>query len=269
MSHELHHFSMGIWVFFQVYATSAVGSYVGLSCVRQAAKDPTRSGKARWLAMAALSIGGIGVWLTHFIGMMGVAVPGTVIRYDLGLTAFSVVLAVGATFFGLWLMYLPFTSKWRMLRIAPLAVGGLVMGLAVSAMHYSGMAAIRIQGVLGHNSGFVVASVIIGIVASIAALWLSAHAERIVVRISAALIMACAVVALHYTGMAGVHATVDPAAAKPEGLSVLSLLFPGFVLGMIALALPITLLLVTSSREERAREDAIAHGNRPADVVGR
>ncbi len=71
MSHEMHHFSMGTWVLFLAYATSVIGSYVGLSCVRQSAnaKVGQRTG---WIALAAVAIGGIGIWLMHFIGMMGV-----------------------------------------------------------------------------------------------------------------------------------------------------------------------------------------------------
>ncbi len=145
MSHELHHFTMGLWVFFLAYATSVVGSYVGLSCVRQSFKDDGKNARIRWLAMASLAIGGVGIWLMHFIGMMGFAVPGSTIRYALAPTLFSVVLAVGATLFGLWIVDSRAGWKTRVPRGVPLAVGGLVMGLAVSFMHYSGMAAIRIR----------------------------------------------------------------------------------------------------------------------------
>jgi NO-binding membrane sensor protein with MHYT domain len=258
MSHELHHFTMGMWVFFLAYGTSVVGSYVGLSCVRQSFKDDRKNARIRWLAMASLAIGGVGIWLMHFIGMMGFAVPGSTIRYALAPTLFSVVLAVGATLFGLWIVDSRAGWKARVPRGVPLAVGGLVMGLAVSFMHYSGMAAIRIRGTIEHDQAFVVASVIIGIVASTAALWLAGVAERLVARAAAALIMGCAVVALHYTGMAGVNATVDASAPEPGGQTVLSLLFPAFVIGIAVLALPIVALLLAPNREDRRREAAVA-----------
>ncbi len=238
MSHELHHFTMGLWVFFLAYATSVVGSYVGLSCVRQSFKDDGKNARMRWLATASLAIGGVGIWLMHFIGMMGFAVPGSTIRYAFAPTLFSVVLAIGATLFGLWIVDSRAEWKARVPRGIPLTVGGLVMGLAVSLMHYSGMAAIRIKGTIEHDQAFVIASIVIGVVASTAALWLAGVAERLPARAAAALIMGCAVVALHYTGMAGVKATIDPSAADPEGLTVLSVLFPAFVLGILVIALP-------------------------------
>lgn len=269
MSHELHHFTMGLWVFFLAYATSVVGSYVGLSCVRQSFKDDGKNARMRWLATASLAIGGVGIWLMHFIGMMGFAVPGSAIRYAFAPTLFSVVLAIGATLFGLWIVDSRAEWKARVPRGIPLAVGGLVMGLAVSLMHYSGMAAIRIKGTIEHDQAFVIASIVIGVAASTAALWLAGVAERLLARAAAALIMGCAVVALHYTGMAGVKATIDPSAADPEGLTVLSVLFPAFVLGILVIALPIVALLLAPNREDLRREAAVAQwvdSSDPADV---
>lgn len=258
MSHEIHHFAMGIWVFFLAYATAVVGSYVGLSCVRQAAKNPTGRDESRWLVMASLSIGGVGIWLTHFIGMMGFAVPGSVIRYDLGLTVFSVVLAVVGALFGLWIVNLRAPRAPRLPRWAALLVGGLVMGLAVSLMHYTGMAAIRIQGTLDHDPMYVLASVIIGIVASTAALWLAGVAEQPVRRVLAALIMGAAVVSLHYIGVAGVQGTLDSTAPRSEGSTVLALLIPAYVMGIIVLAVPIAALLLAPNKVDLRQEESIA-----------
>lgn len=258
MSHELHHFTMGLWVFFLACAVSVVGAYVGLSCARRMVEHTTSRGRTGWLVLASLSIGGVAIWLMHFIGMMGFAVPGTVVRYDLGLTAFSLVVAVAATMFGLWLANLGARTGRRRQRVAALAVGGVVMGAAVSLMHYSGMAAIQIQGTLAYEPVFVVTSVIIGVVASTAALWFTSVTERPAVRAAASLVMGAAVVALHYTGMAGVEATVDPTAIEPTGLTVLAMLFPAFVVGMVVLTIPIAALGLVSNAEEVRRDEAVA-----------
>ncbi|MFD6893726.1 MHYT domain-containing protein [Rhodococcus sp. NPDC060086] len=258
MSHELHHFTMGLWVLGLAYAVSVVGAYTGLSCAHQAARHPPGSTRRGWLLMASVAIGGVGIWLMHFMGMMGFDVPATLVRYDLELTVFSAVVAVAATLFGLWLVTLRTFAGRRLPRALTLSVGGLLMGLAVSLMHYSGMAAIRIQGTLTHTPMFVVASVIIGIVAATAALWLAGVAERHLTRIAGALIMGCAVVALHYTGMAGTQATVDPTAQAPEGLTVLSLLLPAYALGMIVLAVPIVALLLAPQPTEAHYDTKIA-----------
>ncbi|MBS9374545.1 MHYT domain-containing protein [Rhodococcus sp. B50] len=253
MSHDVHHFSMGLWVFFLSYATAVMGSFVGLSCVRRSLEEPRRSGNW-WLVMASLSIGGVGIWLMHFIGMMGFSVPGTAIRYELAPTVFSVVLAVIATLVGLRIADVHAVSTRRVPESVRLLVGGLLMGAAVSLMHYSGMFAIRIRGTIEHEIGFVVASVIIGVVASTVALALARRARRLEIRLVAAFVMGCAVTALHYTGMAGVRVTLDPSMPAPEGMTVMSLLFPAFVLGIIVLAVPITALLLASDPEDAVRD---------------
>lgn len=187
MSHELHHFTLGFWVLPLAYTMAVVGSYVGLSCVRQSLKFTSIRATTLWLVMAAVSIGGVGIWLMHFIGMMGFAVPTSPIRYDLALTVFSVVLAVMATLFGLsGVVGMRLLSTRRRDHMVSLTIGGPVMGVPVSLMHYSGMAAIRIQGTLEYDPMFVASSVIIGIVASTIALWVAVRAERIRARIAAA-----------------------------------------------------------------------------------
>ncbi len=100
---------------------------------------------------------------------------------------------------------------------------------------------------------------IIGLVAANAALWLGRVSEKFVVRIPAALVMGLAVVALHYTGMAGVEVTVDPTAPRPGGMTVLSLLFPpAFILGILVLALSILVLGLTLSRADVELEESVA-----------
>nr|WP_244865552.1 MHYT domain-containing protein [Rhodococcus sp. B50] len=260
---------MGAWVFALAYITSVVGCYAGLSCARKAANAWTSVARTRWTLMAALSIGGVGIWLMHFIGMMGFDVPGSTIRYDLGLTLLSVVLAVAATLFGLrivdtdvqWLRAMP--SDVRIL------IGGVIMGFAVAGMHYSGMAAVRVQGELEQGRSYVAASVVIGVVASVVALWLSRVAERPAVRIPAAAVMGCAVVALHYTGMAGIAVTVDPSAPNPEGMTIMTLLFPGFIIGVALLAVPVVALMASASTQdlEQEREVATWLGENDPDVM--
>ncbi|MFD6856544.1 MHYT domain-containing protein [Rhodococcus sp. NPDC060090] len=258
MAHELHHFSMGMWVFFLAWLTSILGCYIGLTCARRARTAIYRQDKRRWTALASVAIGGVGVWLMHFTGMLGFEVPGAIVRYNLGLTLLSVVLAVGATWFGLtvvdadepWMQWLPDELR--------LPLGSLIMGLAVGAMHYSGMAAVRVEGTLEQSLPYVLASFAIGIVASFTALWLSLNVDRRAVRFPAAALMGCAVVALHYTGMAGVSVVMDPVATMPEGMAAMTLLFPGFVVGIIVLAATVVLLMAAPSDEDLEREYAIA-----------
>lgn len=157
---------------------------------------------------------------------------------------FSAVVAMAATGLGLWLMNSPVVPK-RHLRVFRSMIGGMVIGAAVSVMHYSGMAAIRIQGKVDHASSFVAVSIIIGIVAATIALWLTSHPTSVFARASAAVVMGGAVAAVHYIGMAGTAATISTyAPPAPQGWTVMSLLLPTFVLGTLVLAVPLVALML-------------------------
>jgi NO-binding membrane sensor protein with MHYT domain len=249
-AHEMQHFSMGLWLLFLAYAVSVVGCVVGLACTRQSAVASTPRGRFGWLVMAAVSIGGIGIWLMHFIAMLGFAVEGSVTRYDLTWTVLSALLAIGATLVGL-------LTIGRRVNIWTLLVGGIVMGIAVNVMHYTGMNAIRIQGSVSYDPTLVAASVAIAVVAGTLSLWFTLVLQKPLLLLAAGVVMGVAVVGMHYTGMAAVSVTVDPAAPVPAGLEVFGFLFPVFVIGLLALAVPIAALFTLSedlSDEELSME---------------
>lgn len=255
MSHEMHHFSMGLWALGLAYGVSVVGSLTGLLCAQRAVAHTDPRLRWRWSWCAALSIGGVAIWLMHFIGMMGFDLPGSTVRYNLPMILISVVLPIGATAFGLWFVG---AGAEEPNRIPRLLAAGAMMGLAVSAMHYTGMWAIRIRGTVEHDPAYVIVSIVIGVVASTAALWFSQSATRWILQVPAALVMGLAVVSLHYTGMAGVQVHLDPGAAAPAGLSVVQLMVPAFVAGMAVLSVAVIALAATPWRADRALDEQIA-----------
>lgn len=252
MSDEMHHFSMGIWLLALAFVVSVAGSVIGLACTRHSMNATTRRSRMRWLFMAALSIGGVAIWLMHFIAMLGFSVPGSPIRYSLMWTVVSALISVTAVFVGLVIIGTEF-------RLSRLLAGGLVMGVAVNVMHYTGMRALRFQGEIHYDVYFVALSLLIAVVAGTVALWFTMIVESTVLRLFAGVIMGVAVVSMHYTGMAAVEVVHDPSATTPEGLEVFSFLFPVFVLGLLALAIPIVAVLtapdpVTAHMESAADE---------------
>lgn len=189
------------------------------------------------------------IWLMHFIAMLGFAVPGSPIRYNLGWTVISAIISVGAVFVGLLIIGTEF--RWTRLLI-----GGVVTGLAVNIMHYTGMRALRFQGEIHYDLLFVALSVLIAVVAGTAALWFTMVLESTILRFVAGIIMGIAVVGMHYTGMAAVEVVHDAAAPAPQGLEVFSFLFPVFVLGLLALAVPIVAVLTAPNRATARMESA-------------
>jgi NO-binding membrane sensor protein with MHYT domain len=243
----VHHFEMGIWLLFLAYGTSVVGATIGLSCAHQA-HTATGRNRVGWLALAALSIGGVGIWLMHFIGMLGFATPGQPIRYDIALTLLSAVLAVAAMFVGLLVFGVQKRSAmWR------LVVAGTITGLAVNLMHYTGMWAVNVKGTLEYNPFLVVLSIIIAGGAATAALWFTISAERLSQRLMAGLVMGVASSGMHFVGMAAVDVNMDANAPDPAGVEVFSFLFPVFILAAAALAVPIITLLTATKEDEAAQ----------------
>jgi NO-binding membrane sensor protein with MHYT domain len=257
----VHHFEMGVWLLFLSYATSVVGCTIGLACAHQS-QSGTISANARvgWLALAALSIGGVGIWLMHFVGMLGFATPGMPIRYDIARTALSAILAITAVFVGLVVFGVQRRSPmWR------LAIAGAVTGLAVNLMHYTGMWAVNVKGEITYNPFLVVLSIIIAVGAATAALWFTVRADSMLQRVLAGLVMGVAVTGMHYTGMAAVDVQLDANAADPAGVEVFSFLFPVFILGAAALALPIVALLTTQKDDDVTPDAELL--DRPLDAA--
>jgi NO-binding membrane sensor protein with MHYT domain len=230
----VHNFSNGLLNPALGYAISCVGSFLGLRCVTMA-RAYDGIARARWLGLAAVSIGATGIWAMHFIAMLGFTIPGQQILYNVPMTIASMLVAVAVVGVGLFIVGFSDGGWSRLLA------GGVVIGVGVAAMHYLGMAAMSMQGSMSYTMPLVVLSVLIAIVAGTAALWASTRVNTLGATIGAALIMGVAVSGMHYTAMAALHIERGPmsmAAAATSGLSTVS--------GTTAAAFLIPLLLVIS-----------------------
>jgi NO-binding membrane sensor protein with MHYT domain len=181
------------------YVVSCVGCFLGLRCTTRA-RAYQGAARARWLALAALAIGTTGIWVMHFIAMLGFSIPGEPIRYNVPITILSMVIAVVVVGIG------TFIAGFSRAGNGPLVLGGTIIGLGVASMHYLGMGAVRVQASLSYNPGLVAASVIIAVIAGTAALWMALRLDSIWSTFIASLIAGVAVNGMHYTGMAAVRA---------------------------------------------------------------
>jgi NO-binding membrane sensor protein with MHYT domain len=181
------------------YVVSCVGCFLGLRCTTRA-RAYQGAARARWLTLAALSIGTTGIWVMHFIAMLGFTIPGEPIRYDVPITILSMVIAVAVVGVG------TFIVGFGRAGTRPLLLGGTIIGLGVASMHYIGMDAVRVDASLSYNPGLVAASVIIAVIAGTAALWMALRLDSVWSTFVASLIAGMAVNGMHYTGMAAVHA---------------------------------------------------------------
>jgi NO-binding membrane sensor protein with MHYT domain len=243
---HVHHFDMGVWLLFLAYLTSVTGSTVGLACTLQSRYAVNPRARIGWLALAAVSIGGVGIWVMHFIAMLGFSTPGLPVRYNISITVLSAILSITAVFVGLLVFGVRTNfALWRLL------LGGVITGLAVNLMHYTGMWAVQIKGHVGYDAGLVLLSIVIAVVAATAALWFTVAVDHVWMRLLAGVIMGIAVTGMHYTGMAAVRVHIDANAPDPGGVEVFTFLFPVFILAAIALVVPICAALMASPPTEK------------------
>ncbi|WP_239159818.1 MHYT domain-containing protein [Virgisporangium ochraceum] len=210
-----------------------------------------------------MSIGGTGIWVMHFMAMIGFGVVGSEIRYDLAITALSVVVAVAVVGAGLFIVGL---GRPSLLKIVG---GGLLTGLGVNAMHYIGMAAMRLDGEISYDPVRVIASIVIAVVAATVALWLSVTVRSGALIFGSAMVMGVAVTGMHYTGMSAMSVRLSEQGAV-NGASSTTLIGP------IALAVVLVVMglvysvLAAPTDEDRAGaafiESRMGGGGQPGPV---
>jgi len=177
------------------YIIAVLGSYAGLNlAIRIPGAKPGKE-LIMWLIMSAAAIGGVAIWSMHYIGMLAVDMDMPV-SYGLPLTILSMVIAIVVVAIGLAIVGRGEPS------IAKLLGGGVVTGLGVAAMHYTGMSSMNMAGEVSYDTTLFVLSLVIAVVAAIAALWLAFNLRGSAQRIGSAFIMGIAVCGMHYTGMA-------------------------------------------------------------------
>lgn len=258
MDTHVHLFGMGTWVIVLAYVTSAIGLLVGLASARKSLGARSERTRLYWLMRAALSAGGVGVWLAHFLPMAGFRVDGSIIRYDLLGIVFSIAVALVSTFVALVVVQ-PDRGSRRSRRpragvVVRLLRGSLILGAGIAGVHYSIMWAMQLQGSVEYDSAFVAASVAAAWLTAMLVLWLVTVADSRWMRIAGSVCAGAAVIGVHFLAMAAVQVTVDPSTAAPSGVEVFSVLFPVFVLGMLILTIPIMALLMAPDRVAAALE---------------
>ena len=194
---HVNNFSNGALNPLLAYLVSAVGCFLGLRCTTRA-RVYRGAAKVRWLTLAAFAIGSTGIWVMHFIAMLGFTIPDQSVRYNVPITILSMVIAIVVVGIG------TFIVGYRN-GTGPLVLGGVIIGLGVASMHYIGMSAIRVQGSLSYNPLLVAASIVIAVIAGTAALWAAVRLHTLMSTIVASLIMGVAVSGMHYTGMAALR----------------------------------------------------------------
>jgi len=246
---HVNNFSNGALNPLLAYLMSCMGCFLGLRCTTRA-RVYQGAARARWLTLAAFAIGSTGIWVMHFIAMLGFTIPAQSVRYNVPITILSMVIAVVVVGIGTFIVGFRDGT-------GPLVLGGVIIGLGVASMHYIGMSAIRVQGSLGYNPLLVAASVIIAVIAGTAALWAAIRLHTLLSTIVASLIMGVAVNGMHYTGMAALRVYPAPGVTVNTSAtaSALAFLLP-LILGLSMIGFIFSTVIALSPTAAEILEDA-------------
>src|SRR5271168_1109423 len=177
-----------------------LASYAALDLAGRvtAARGRSRFG---WLLGGSITMG-LGIWGMHYVGMLAVKLP-VAVFYDWPTVLVSLLAAMLASCIALFVVSRNTMGPFRMV------IGGLLMGFGIAGMHYIGMEAMRLPAMCSYDSGLVVLSVILAVLISLVALWLTFHFRNHSAatdwrRLLSAVVMGAAIPTMHYTGMAAV-----------------------------------------------------------------
>ncbi|GAK40184.1 EAL domain-containing protein [Paenibacillus urinalis] len=181
------------------YLIAVVSSYNVLTLA--GTLNRSKGANRAWLVYGAIVLG-LGVWSMHFVGTMAGSTHLTV-TYDLTLILASVVVGIGASFVTLYLVAHESLTRTR------LYLGASIIAAGIASMHYMGMEAMDVD--IYYNWVYVVLSVLVAFLASVAALWLSFYFVKhpkytkswYYKKLAGALVMGAAISGMHYIGMLG------------------------------------------------------------------
>jgi diguanylate cyclase (GGDEF)-like protein/PAS domain S-box-containing protein len=231
-------------------ALAMVASYAALDLAGRL--TAAQSGhRALWLVGGATAMG-LGIWAMHYVGMLAYTLP-VPILYHLPTVVLSLLAAIAASAVAL------FTVSRKRMGVLSVITGSLIMGSGIAAMHYIGMAAMRVPAMMEYHWGLVTLSVGLAIGTSLVALLLvfRVRQEKKTSRrkVISALVMGSAIPLMHYTGMWAVQfraANIVPDATHAVSISELGAIAITIVTLVVLIGSIVTSLLDRLLVEQRA-----------------
>ena len=202
-----------------------IASFALLACVFSIGIALLLSERARHLSprarrtytLSAPLVGGLGVWITHFIAMLAYD-AGTDIRYDPLQTFLSLVI-VTAAFWVAMQLHLAGATEGRWRRRSGLAAAAVVTA-GVAAMHFVGMDAMRLSGAILTWNAPRVAMAVTGAFVLFGAVALLPEMNKRLSLVVATALSAGAVAWLHFIAMTAVSLTPAPGVLLAQGAGV-------------------------------------------------
>ena len=211
---------------------------MGLFQRARATKGPQSLG---WHFLTAVAAGS-SIWCTHFIAVLAYK-PSVPVTLDPVLTILSLLMAVLGTAPG-FILAASGNTSWRLG-----ALGGAIIGMAIAAMHYTGMLAYRPDGLVTWNTTYLIAS--IGLSVAISATAMALAPSR---KYAAIAVLVVAIVSLHFTGMTAFHIAalnIAPGVSNPAAFQALAMSIA--VVGLLIIGTGMASYLI----DDRNRSDSV------------
>ena len=200
------------WIVALSVLVAIQGAYVGLNL---ALELPSSTGTRRKLLLAGAAVTlAVAIWSMHFVAMLAVRSP-VRIDYLVLPTLISFLVCVVVVGLAVFLASNAPNSK------PVLALSALVMGAGIVTMHFIGMFALHANAMMHHQPAYVVASFIIGVVASGLAIHFAFSGTIRPPLVAASIALGLAISGMHYTAMAGMtlHPMVGGTISEGTALS--------------------------------------------------
>ena len=199
-----------------------------------------------WLGGGATAMG-IGIWSMHYIGMLAFHLP-VPVMYDWPTVLLSLLASIVASGIALYVVSGPRLGLPRAIA------GSIFMGAGIAAMHYIGMAAMRLPAMCHYSPALVTLSVVLAMAISFVALWLTFHLRGDIrawgwQKIVSSVVMGAAIPVMHYTGMAA--ASFAPAALMESDLGYAVSVSSLGITSIVAATLTVLGLVLLSSMADR------------------
>ena len=192
-----------LWLVAIAAVICAAGSWATLQLFARA-RLSIQFEREAWLILTSV-VAGAGIWCTHFIAMLGYKAD-LPVSFDPVLTIISFLLAIVGVAAG---FRVAAVGSGPLLSVT----GGLIVGLAIALMHYTGMQAYRVQGIISWDRTYVTASIVMSMALGGAALYVACNLDGVAKRFLAAGLLTTGIIILHFTGMTAFH--VEPMLIDP------------------------------------------------------
>lgn len=199
------------WVVVSVLL-AILASYAALNASARVEHLHDTASKLTWTLVGALTLG-VGIWAMHFIGMLALDLP-CGIYYDPLITLLSMIPGILVSGIALGVVW-----NQGAKHLSPL-LGSVLLGAGIGVMHYTGMAALRLEGWVRYDPLLFAMSIIVAISLSYLALRvknaLACSMKRCSVLV--ATIMGGAVSGMHYTAMSAAYFVRGDVSALPSSV---------------------------------------------------